>query len=71
MMYGLSLSDLGIFLIITFMSFYALEALDYQKVFKASKVSNAKILHALITLALSALVFLYYIFLKFIINGVI
>ncbi len=70
-MFNLSYSDLGIFIVFTFISFYALDALDYQKILKSSKVFNARVLHALITLALSALVFLYYLFLKLTLNGII
>lgn len=66
---NLNYSDLGVLLVISFAVYYALDALNYQKFLKGSKVPNARLLHVFLVLAISALVFLYYLFIKLALLG--
>lgn len=45
-----------IYIISLFVSFYALQALDFQKLLKANRVSEARVLYALLVIALAYLV---------------
>lgn len=45
-----------IYIMSLFVSFYALQALDFQKLLKANRVSEARVLYALLVIALAYLV---------------
>lgn len=64
-----SVIDSIVFVILTAFSLYSLDAVELKKILKSNQPRQALLFYMLVSLALSALVFTFYIYLKIVMIG--
>lgn len=64
-----SVIDSIVFVILTAFSLYSLDAVEFKKILKSNQPRQALLFYMLVSLALSALVFTFYIYLKIVMIG--